>query len=270
MSSEQPDQNAMVEKTWHDLLTFGESEKEKRYRKIFKVFPSQTKCKWCDLPFDHPASPLIYALFKKRPSQFNPRFCNICDEFARKYQGGAEIEISMVFADIRGSTRLAESMTVSEFKNLIDRFYRETTDIFVHSDAMIDKLVGDEVTAFYMPGLAGANFAGKAVQAAKEILVRTGHQERQGPWAPVGIGIHTGIAFVGAVGTKDGMVDITALGDSVNVAARLASHAKAGEVILSEETVQAARLDHKKLEKRNLQLKGKSASLDVHVVKLAD
>lgn len=269
MSSDKSDQNAIVEKTWHDLLTYGESEKEKRYRKIFKIFPSQTKCKWCDLPFDHPASPLIYALFKKRPSQFNPRFCNICDEFARKYQGGAEIEISMVFADIRGSTRLAESMTVSQFKNLIDRFYRVTTDVFVQSDAMIDKLVGDEVTAFYMPGLAGENFASKAVQAAQDILVKTGHQNKKAPWAPVGIGIHTGVAFVGAVGTKDGMIDITALGDSVNVAARLASHAKAGEVILSEETVQAARLDHATLEKRSLHLKGKSDPLEVHVVKLA-
>lgn len=269
MSSDKPELDAMVEKIWHDLLTYGESDKEKRYRRIFKMFPSETKCKWCDLPFDHPASPLIYTLFKKRPSQFNPRFCNICDEFARKYQGGAEIEISMVFADIRGSTRLAESMTVSEFKNLIDRFYRVTTDIFVRSDAMIDKLVGDEVTAFYMPGLAGEDFASNAIHAAKEILVKTGHQEKEGPWAPIGIGIHTGVAFVGAVGTKDGMVDITALGDSVNVAARLASQAKAGEVILSAETVRAARLDEAKLEKRNLVLKGKSDPLDVYVVKLA-
>lgn len=269
MSSEKPELDAMVEKTWHDLLTFGESAKEKRYRRIFRMFPSQTKCKWCDLPFDHPASPLIFALFKKHPSQFNPRFCNICDQFARKYQGGAEIEISMVFADIRGSTQLAESMTVTEFRNLIDRFYRLTTDIFVQSDAMIDKLVGDEVTAFFMPGLAGENYASKAIEAAKEILVQTGHQEKQGPWVPVGIGIHTGVAFVGAVGKTDGMIDITALGDSVNVAARLASHAGAGEIILSEETVQAAGLDHALMEKRKLELKGKSAPMDVHVTKPA-
>ncbi|MEJ2759836.1 MAG: adenylate/guanylate cyclase domain-containing protein [Anaerolineales bacterium] len=267
MSSDQLERDAMVEKTWHDLLTYGESDKEKRYRRIFKMFPSQTKCKWCDLPFDHPASPLIYALFRKRPSQFNPRFCNICDEFARKYQGGAEIEIAMVFADIRGSTRLAESMTVSEFKNLIDRYYRVTTDIFVRSDAMIDKLVGDEVTAFYMPGLAGEDYANKAFQAAKEILRETGHQEASGPWAPVGIGIHTGVAFVGAVGTTDGMVDITALGDSVNVAARLASHAQEGEILLSEETTQTARLDNAQMEKRRLALKGKSAPMDVYVAK---
>lgn len=267
MSSDKPELDAMVEKTWHDLLTYGESDKEKRYRRIFKIFPSQTKCKWCDLPFDHPASPLIFALFKKHPSQFNPRFCNICDRFARKHQGGAEIEITMVFADIRGSTQLAESMSVREFKNLIDRFYRLTTDIFVQSDAMVDKLVGDEVTAFYMPGLAGKNYASKAIQAAKEILVKTGHQELQGPWVPVGIGIHTGVAFVGAVGQTNGMIDITALGDPVNVAARLASHAGAGEIILSEETIQAAGLDNSQMEKKSLALKGKSAPIDTYIVR---
>ncbi len=268
MSLDKFELDAMVEKVWHDLLTYGESEKEKRYRRIFKMFPSQTKCKWCDLPFDHPASPLIYALFKKHPSQFNPRFCNICDQFARKYQGGAEIEISMVFADIRGSTQLAESMSVTEFKNLIDRFYRVTTDIFVRSDAMIDKLVGDEVAAFYMPGLAGEDYAGKAIEAAREILRKTGHQDANGPWAPVGVGIHTGIAFVGAVGTTEGMVDITALGDAVNVAARLASHAQTGEIILSEETAHTAGLDDAQMEKRSLALKGKSAPMDVRVVRL--
>lgn len=256
----------MVEKTWHDLLTYGESEKEKRYRKIFRMFHSQVKCKWCNLPFDHPASPLLHLIFKKKPSQFNPRFCNICDDFARKFQGGAELEISMVFADIRGSTTLAENMSPTQFKNLIDRFYRVTTDIFIEQDAMIDKLVGDEVTAFFIPGLSGSDFANKAVTAAQQILVRTGHLDEKGPWAPIGIGIHTGLAFVGAVGTTEGVVDITALGDSVNAAARLASLAKAGEILVSEKTLASAKIDSDAFEKRTLELKGKSEPLTVRVM----
>lgn len=268
MTQEKSDHDAMVEKTWRDLLTQGESDKEKRYRQIFRIFPSRTKCKWCDLPFDHPASPLIYFVFNKKPSVFNPRFCNICDDFARKFQGGAEIEISMVFADIRGSTTLAESMSTTEFKSLIDRFYRVTTNIFIKSDAMIDKLIGDEVTAFYMPGLAGKDYVIKAVRAAEEILIQTGHQDRQGPWVPVGVGVHTGVAYVGAVGSSDGVVDITALGDSVNIAARLASMAKAGEILLSEQTSDAARLEPAQMEQRNLTLKGKSDPFDVYVRKI--
>jgi len=266
MAEDKTEMDSLIEKTWRDLLTQGESEKEKRLRKIFRMFPSQTKCKWCNLPFDSPASPLIYFVFKKQPSVFNPHFCNICDAFARKYQGGAEVELTMLFADIRGSTTLAEGMSVTEFKNLIDRFYQVTTDIFIKSDAMIDKLVGDEVTAFYLPGLAGPHYTQKAVHAAQEILLSTGHQDPQGPWAPIGIGIHTGVAFVGAVGKSDSVVDITALGDAVNVAARIASMAKAGEILLSQETLQAARLDPSSMEKRTLNLKGKSSSFDVHVM----
>ena len=268
MTKEKTDHEIMVENTWRTLLTKGESEDEKRLRRIFRMFPSQTKCKWCDLPFDHPVSPLIHRIFKKKPSGFNPRFCNVCDEFAMKYQGGAEVELSMLFADIRGSTTLAEGMSATEFKKLIDRFYQVSTKIFIKTNAMIDKLIGDEVTAFYMPGVAGKDYARLAIKAAEEILIETGHKDPNGPWTPVGVGVHTGIAFVGAVGSSDGVVDITALGDAVNVAARLASKAKAGESLLSEETLRAAKVASSGMEKRSLELKGKSAAFDVRVMKV--
>jgi len=268
MTLEKTEHDIFVENTWRNLLTQGESEREKRHRKIFRMFPAKTKCKWCDLPFDHPASSLIHFVFRKKPSAYNPHFCNICDDFAVKFQGGAEVELSMVFADIRGSTTLAEGMSATEFKNLIDRFYQESTKIFIKTNAMIDKLIGDEVTAFYMPGLAGKDYARLATEAAQELLIKTGHKDPHGPWAPIGIGVHTGVAFVGAVGASDGMVDITALGDAVNIAARLASQAKTGEILLSERTVEAAKLDSTNLEKRSLELKGKSSTFDVNVMRL--
>jgi len=71
------------------------------------------------------------------------------------------------------------------------------------------------------------------------------------------------------VGTSDGVVDITALGDAVNTAARRASQAKPGEIVISEQTLNAANLDPSKLEKKSLHLKGKSAPFDVRVVKVA-
>ena len=265
MTIEKSEHDILVENTWRNLLTQGESSTESRYRKIFRMFHSKTKCKWCDIPFDHPASPLIQLIFKKRPSAFNPRFCNICDDFAVKFQGGAEVDLSMVFADIRGSTTLAEGMNAMEFKKLIDRYYQVATRIFINTDAMIDKLIGDEVAAFYMPGLAGKDYARLAIEAAEELLRKTGHADPDGPWAPVGIGVHTGTAFVGAVGTSDGVVDITALGDAVNVAARLASQAKAGEILISEQTLETANMDPSHLKRRSLNLKGKSAPFDVRV-----
>ncbi len=268
MTTEITEHDTFIETTWRNLLIQGESNEEKRLRRIFRMFPAKTKCKWCDLPFDHPASSLIHLVFRKRPSAFNPRFCNVCDDFAVKFQGGAEVELSMVFADIRGSTTLAEGMSATEFKKLIDRFYQVSTKIFIQTNAMIDKLVGDEVTAFYLPGLAGKDYAHLAIEAAQELLIKTGHEDPYGPWAPIGIGVHTGVAFVGAVGTSDGMVDITALGDAVNIAARLASQAKAGEILLSEQTIQAANIDSSNMEKRSLELKGKSSTFDVKVMRI--
>jgi adenylate cyclase len=177
-----------------------------------------------------------------------------------------EVEMSMLFADIRGSTPLAESMSASEFKGLIDRFYSETTHVLSHSFAIIDKLAGDEVSGFYLPGYLGKDYAKRSVEAAQEILQVTGHADPEGPWAPVGVGINTGEAYFGVVGQDDEMVEITALGDEVNVAARLASQAAAGEIVLSESTVRKAGLDVTDLEKRTLELKGKSQPIDVWVM----
>ena len=156
-------------------------------------------------------------------------------------------------------------MSPTEVKRLIDRFYQVSTGILIRSEAIIDKLVGDEVTAFFSPGMAGPEYVGKSVRAAEELLLETGHKDPDGPWAPVGIGVHTGVAFFGTVGKSEGMIDVTALGDAVNVAAQLASMAKAGEILLSGETVQGAALDPGQMEQRTLTLKGKSKPFEAYV-----
>ncbi len=176
--------------------------------------------------------------------------------------------MSMLFADIRGSTPLAEKMSASEFKRLIDRFYSETTHVLSHSQAFIDKLAGDEVSGFYLPGFVGGNYASRSVEAARKILRVTGHEGSHGPWAPVGVGINTGEAYFGTVGETDDLVELTALGDAVNVAARLASMAATGEIVLSESTVHKAAIDITHLEHRTLELKGKSEPEDVWVMTL--
>lgn len=79
-------------------------------------------------------------------------------------QGGAEVEISMVFADVRGSTTLAEGMTPAEFRNLINRFYKASSAELIRSEAIIDRLVGDEVVGYFIPGFAGQEHASKAVE----------------------------------------------------------------------------------------------------------
>lgn len=239
-----------------------------RGRRFFGLLPSDPRCAACLAPFEGVGSTLVRAVLNKKRSKMNPLFCNMCEEYAKRTHAGTEVELSMLFADIRGSTPLAESMSPTEFKQLIDRFYTETTHVLTHSLAQIDKLAGDEVSGFYLPSYLGHDFAKVSVKAAQDILQVTGHSDPEGPWAPVGVGINTGRAYFGVVGTTDDIVDMTALGDEVNVASRLAAQAAAGEVVLSESTVRKAGLDTAGLEKRTLTLKGKSQPMDVWVMKV--
>ena len=197
----------------------------------------------------------------------NPSICNSCERFAQEHPGGAEIPLSMLFADIRGSTALAEGLGTSRFSALIARFYSAVTQELLKVDALIDRLIGDEVIALFVPVLSGDKHAHAAMEGAKAILRATGHDKSEGPWVPIGVGIHTGNAFVGAVGTS-GVTDITALGDDVNLTARLASLASAGEILFTEATRTAAQLPVDGLEPRRLELKGRSEPIDVWVLRV--
>jgi len=196
----------------------------------------------------------------------NPQMCNICEQFAREYQGGAEIELSLLFADVRGSTTLAETMSPTEFRALINRFFGAATQVMVQSDALIDKIIGDQAAAMYVPGFAGPEHARVAIEAAQKILQVTGHDTPDGPWIPLGVGVHTGTAFVGSVGSEEGSVDITVLGDTANTAARLSSIGNQGEILISEAAAAAAGLPAGSLEQRVLELKGKSQPVSVYVL----
>jgi adenylate cyclase len=263
----QSEHDAMVEETWRKFLITGDIPAERRQQRIFKLFPAQRRCKFCKVPLMGAGASLARIFYDKRPSNLNPRFCNVCEDFALQHQGGAETNIAMLFADVRGSTPLAEKLSALEFSRLINRFYRSATGVLIKSDALIDKLIGDEVAGIYVPGFAGEHFVRRSVEAAVELLRLTGHGDGDDPWIPVGAGVHAGKAFVGAVGAKDGVIDITALGDVPNTAARLASQARIGEVILSESAAQAAQLDTSNLEQRHLDLKGKSEPMTVFVLR---
>jgi len=239
-----------------------------RSRRLFGLLPTDPRCTACGAPFEGKGGTLVKTLFNKRRSQYNPLFCNHCEEVARRTHAGAETPMSMLFADLRGSTPLAESMSTTEFRQLIDRFYTETTHVLIHSLAQIDKLAGDQVSGYYLPSYVGRDHARVSIEAAQKLLRVTGHADPDGPWAPVGVGVNTGVAYFGTVGRGDDMIDITALGDEVNVAARLASNAAAGEILLSESTVTGAGLDATGLEKRTLDLKGKSGPMEVWVMRV--
>lgn len=250
---------------WRAFL-MGEDTRFHRAQQLFRLLPASPRCKVCYSPFVGPGG-FVMRITGRKPSRMNPQVCDACFRFAEANPGGAEIPLSLLFADIRGSTNLAETLGTKQFSALIARFYDALTTELISADALIDRLIGDEVIALFVPGVAGERHAEAAVKAAEGILKATGHGESEGPWVPVGIGVHTGNAFVGAVGSV-GVSDITALGDDVNLTARLASAASAGEVLITESARVAAGLPTDGLEPRSLDLKGRSAPVDAWLMRI--
>ena len=200
-------------------------------------------------------------LIGKRPSDKNPNWCSACFKFMEKHHGGAEIECTLLFADVRGSTALAESLSAAEFRECMERYYNTAASTVFETDGIVDKAVGDALVAMFFPLLSGDHHAKCGLAAARALLEATGHADPEGPWIPVGAGVHTGAAWVGAVG--DGVhTTITALGDAVNTAARLASAAGPGEILVTTAAAGAAGLDPG-LERRTLDLKGKQDVVEV-------
>ncbi|HLO31025.1 MAG TPA: adenylate/guanylate cyclase domain-containing protein [Anaerolineales bacterium] len=234
---------------------------DKSLRRIFRILPHDPRCKFCNAPFQGIGGALVRVLFGKQRSALNPRYCNLCDIASREFPGGAEVEMSMLFIDIRGSTALSEKMSPTEFSQLINRFYAAATKVIIEEDGLVEKLAGDEVAAFWGAGFAGPDYIERTIKVAQKLL---GVMERQK--IPVGIGVHAGIAYFGSMGTAEGMLDISAKGDEVNTAARLASKAAAGEIIVSEQALKKAGIEGSQLESRSLELKGISEPVIVRVM----
>lgn len=251
-----------LEEEWYEILTEIEPRRSHIYH-LFGLLPSSPRCKLCAAPFKGWGG-LLMRMLGREQSKYNPQFCVPCEKFERP--GGAEIDLTMLFADVRGSTTLAEGMSPAEFSRLMNRFYSVATRVFVRADGMVDRLLGDEAIGLFIPGFAGEDHSRRAIEAAQELLKQMGHHDPQGPWLPVGVGIHSGLAYVGVVGEKDGPTDFTALGDNVNITARLASQAGSGEILISDAAYAHAGLDLGILEHRQLELKGKSETTGVHVL----
>jgi len=266
---------SIIKEAWHTYFTTGDMPRSMRtpwfehkaMRPFFKALPRSPRCRICYLPFEGIGGYLTKTLLGVEASALNPHLCNLCENFATEYHGGVELEISIMFVDVRGSVAIAEKLTPQEYSKKINRFYRAATEVFYKHNGLVEKLLGDEVAGFFVPGFAGSNFPRVAVEAGRETLKMMGYGSPSDPWIHVGVGIHTGIAYIGSVDALGGVSNIAILGDSVNTAARLTALAAPGELIISETTRKAAGLPEEGMESRRLKLKGKSESVDVWVWK---
>jgi adenylate cyclase len=237
---------------WAVFVELASSPSAQRFGRVLRALPSSPRCGICGAPFAgigaHLVRPLGY-----RQSRKSPNLCSTCVEASPP--GGMTMETGVLFADIRGFTSLSERTDPAAVSDLLRRFYSAAEDV-LFPEAVIDKLIGDEVMALYLPyGGRFENAAPVMLDHARRLLVAVGYGSRDGPFAEVGIGLDYGEAFVGNVG-GDSYSDFTAIGDVVNVAARLQGAAAGGEIVVSARL--AERLDSVPGEPVELELKGKA------------
>jgi adenylate cyclase len=219
--------SAIPRDPWHKVLTEGHASLV-RARSVFRYLPSAPRCKVCNNPFGGPAGRVLAAAGFS-PSRKNPNLCSRCCDALPV--GGAEVDVAVLFADVRGSTALGQRGAAADFAALLNRFYIAATQTLLRHDAVIDKLIGDEVMAFFVRGISGPQYRRRAVQAGIELLKAVGYGSDDGPWVELGVAVNAGVAYVGNVGGS--VVDFTALGDPVNIGARMQQHAAGGEFLVA-------------------------------------
>ena len=246
-------------------ILLGESGDLVVMRKAMRRIPTSPRCKLCAAPFGGAGGAVLrHVGFGRFPG--NPAICNSCVKgFRKSGVTGAEIPVTLLFADIRGSTGLGERLRPAEFRAYLDRFYRIGSDVILGHDGLVDKLVGDEIIGLFFGGVTGKAHAAAAIDAAVDLLREVGRADATptGP-IPVGAGVHFGEAFVGATGPEGAVDDFTALGDVVNTTARLASAAAAGELLVSVQAAHEASRDPSSLgESRTIAIRGREQTLEV-------
>ena len=206
---------------WEALLVKG-YEPLKVAQRIFRWLPHDPRCKLCLNPFGGVGGKMV-GLVGRKPSRKNPNICQYC--FDHLPTGGIEIDIGVVFADVRASTAMGEQSDATTFAERLNEFYATATKVLIHNEGIVDKLIGDEVMGLFIQGVAGPEYRRKAAIAALELASKVTE-------LPLGVAANAGVAFVGNVGSGT-VLDFTALGDAVNVGARLQAHASPGEVVLA-------------------------------------
>jgi len=240
---------------WHGLLT-GEGKGLGRASRLFRRVPRSPRCKLCQAPFNGPLAPL-FRLVGFRRWKLNEQLCRFCVAGIEKVKGGTEVDVSMIFADVRGSTSLAETMSPSQFSSSLDRFFGLAFEAVDSENGVVDHIVGDGVMAFWVPGFVGDGHPQAAVAAGRKLAAALAEESELDASFPVGIGVHTGQAYAGVVG-ETGSLNFTILGDVPNTTARLGSAAMGGELVMSDDIVRVAGIETDRLERRFLDLKGKT------------
>ena len=253
------------EEVWRAVFAEGHP-KLKQFQKFHMRLPSAPRCRMCFVPFGGVGG-IFMRLRGKGPSQRNPHFCNACDAFINAFPGGAEVDQSILFVDVRNSVGLAERVGPTAFGSVMKEFYTMATQPLIDTDGFIIEFIGDSVAGIYPPGFCGPDHARKAIAGAEQILRSKMPSTPEGAELPIGVGVHTGTVFIGTVaGAEGGFHDVQPLGDNVNVTSRLSGIAAPAEALISEATLAAAGCNPAGLKSRQLDLKGRTAPITAYAI----
>jgi adenylate cyclase len=226
-------------------------------------------CKGCwqhmhvPIPIRGPLS-IPLKLFGIKVSQMNPNLCTICETMFTKVKKKKQVIIpaTVLFADLRGYTRLSEHTEAMRVADILHSFYDECASAIWERDGIVNKFIGDAVLAIFNFPIMRQDHVRQAVLAGMEIQKRCLEKKKlmttdsEGKDVPIGIGvgIHTGNASIGEVGTA--YKDFTIIGPVVNMASRIQGAAQLGEILVTEDVYRHIEGLFPGAETRTCQLKG--------------
>jgi adenylate cyclase len=184
--------------------------------------------------------------------------------------GGVNQEVTVMFADIRGFTTMSETMEPSRVVEILNEYFTRVTDVIFDNGGTLDKYIGDAVMAVFGAPISKGNDAAAAVNSAMQIqrlLIELNRDAaaREWPELRVGIGINTGNAIAGNIGSPR-RLDYTVVGDAVNTAQRLMANATGGQILISESTAKKLGKTGKSIDLERLpelKVKGRSEAVPV-------
>lgn len=263
------------ERTWRRIFGDGDPRLH-RVRRGFGWLPSPPRCAFCHVPFAGAGGAIMRAC-NSWPSRHNPRYCNRCELAIRERPGATDLQLAILYADVRGSTTLAERAEHAghrpAYVERIHRFVAAVCAVLEETDGFVLNAVADEVVGVYPPGLCGPEYAARAVAAATRLARLGAAAAGDDAPLPFGVGVDTGDVFLGNKFTdaeqltEIELATVRVIGDHMNVAARLASAAAAGEALVSEATMAAATVRPLGLERRRIRVAGREEPVDVHVLR---
>ena len=185
--------------------------------------------------------------------------------------GGVNQKVSILFADIRGFTGIAEKLEPQQVVEILNEFFGRVTEVIFDHFGTLDKYLGDGLMAIFGAPYSKGNDAANAVRAAIAIQqlmqqINRDAKARRWPQLEVGVGINTGVVTVGNIGSKQ-RLDYTVIGDEVNIASRLMSHASPGQILISTATADELDESFTISGLKPVALKGKSQPVPVKIVR---